>query len=87
MTLVAHVASIDLIMESRFSVGFNCFNYTRWRRKPYWRISLHIRRKIAEEGWGQGSVAVLAEYIRAPRPYARGFSASNLWRMTQFYET
>jgi len=32
-------------------------------------------------------LAALAEYIHARRPNARGFSASNLWRMMQFYET
>jgi len=53
----------------------------------YWRIGQHISGKIAEEGWGQGTVAALAEYIHARRPNARGFSASNLWRMMQFYET
>ena len=53
----------------------------------YWRIGQYISRKIVEEGWGQGTVTVLAEYIRARRPNARGFSASNLWRMMQFYET
>jgi hypothetical protein len=53
----------------------------------YWRIGQYISRKIVEEGWGHGTVAALAEYIRARRPNARGFSASNLWRMMQFYET
>ena len=53
----------------------------------YWRIGQYISRKIAEEGWGQGTVAALAEYIHARRPNARGFSASNLWRMMQFYGT
>jgi hypothetical protein len=53
----------------------------------YRRIGQYISRKIAEEGRGQGTVAALAEYIRARWPNARGFSASNLWRMMQFYET
>jgi hypothetical protein len=53
----------------------------------YWRIGQYISRKIVEEGWGQGTVVALAEYIRARRPNARGFSASNLWRMMPFYET
>jgi hypothetical protein len=52
----------------------------------YWRIGQHISGKIAEEGWGQGTVAALAEYIHARRPNSRGFSASNLWMM-QLYET
>ena len=29
----------------------------------------------------------LAEHIGTRRPNARGFSAQNLWRMRQFYET
>jgi hypothetical protein len=29
----------------------------------------------------------LAEYIRKRAPNARGFSAQNLWRMRQWYET
>ena len=29
----------------------------------------------------------LAEYIRRRQPNARGFSASNLWRMMEFFET
>ena len=37
----------------------------------YWRIGQYISRKIAEEGWGQGTVAALAEYVRARRPNAR----------------
>ena len=32
----------------------------------YWRIGQYISRKIAEEGWGQGTVAALAEYIIIP---------------------
>jgi len=53
----------------------------------YWKIGEHISRKIAADGWGQGTVEVLAEYIRRRQPNARGFSARNLWRMMQFFET
>lgn len=53
----------------------------------YWTIGEHISRKIAADGWGQGTVQALAEYIRRRQPNARGFSASNLWRMMQFFET
>ena len=53
----------------------------------YWSIGEHISRKIAADGWGHGTVQALAEYIRTRQPNARGFSASNLWRMMQFYET
>ncbi len=53
----------------------------------YWTIGEYISRKIAGEGWGQGTVQELARYIQRRQPNARGFSASNLWRMTQFYDT
>ena len=53
----------------------------------YWSIGEHISRNVAEDGWGQGTVTSLADYIRKRLPNARGFSAQNLWRMRQFYET
>jgi len=53
----------------------------------YWLIGEHIATKIAEDGWGKGTVTVLADYIRRRLPNARGFSAQNLWRMRQFFET
>ncbi|HET6247281.1 MAG TPA: PDDEXK nuclease domain-containing protein [Tepidisphaeraceae bacterium] len=53
----------------------------------YWSIGEHISRRIAGEGWGKGSVNALAAFIRRRQPNARGFSAQNLWRMQQFYET
>jgi predicted nuclease of restriction endonuclease-like (RecB) superfamily len=53
----------------------------------YWQIGETLSRRIAEGGWGKGTVAVLAESIRRRQPNARGFSTSNLWRMTQFFET
>ncbi len=53
----------------------------------YWNIGEYISRKIAAEGWGQGTVEALAEHIRRRHPNARGYSAQNLWRMRQFYET
>ena len=53
----------------------------------YWSIGQYISRKIAEAGWGQGTVGVLAEYLQWRHPGRSGFSASNLWRMRQFFET
>jgi predicted nuclease of restriction endonuclease-like (RecB) superfamily len=53
----------------------------------YWSIGQHISRKIAEDGWGQGTVEALAEAIRRRYPTMSGYSASNLWRMGQFFET
>jgi predicted nuclease of restriction endonuclease-like (RecB) superfamily len=53
----------------------------------YWSIGQYISRQIADKGWGQGTVTALAEHIRTRLPNARGFSASNLWRMAQFFQT
>lgn len=53
----------------------------------YWSIGEYISRKITADGWGKGTVETLAEYIRRRQPNARGYSASNLWRMMQFFET
>jgi predicted nuclease of restriction endonuclease-like (RecB) superfamily len=53
----------------------------------YWQIGQHISQKIADDGWGKGTVEALAEYIRERQPNARGFSAQNLWRMRQFFDT
>lgn len=52
----------------------------------YWSIGEFISRQVAQEGWGQGTVTALAEYIRRRLPNARGYSARNLWRMMQFFE-
>jgi hypothetical protein len=53
----------------------------------YWSIGEFIQRKIADDGWGKGTVEALAEHIRRKQSNVRGYSASNLWRMTQFFET
>ena len=53
----------------------------------YWRVGEYINRKIAADGWGKNTVVALAGFIRRHEPGASGFSAQNLWRMRQFYET
>ena len=53
----------------------------------YWQLGEYISRKIAAATWGQRTVGALAEYIRRRHPARSGFSASNLWRMRQFFET
>ncbi|MCE9553763.1 MAG: PDDEXK nuclease domain-containing protein [Planctomycetes bacterium] len=53
----------------------------------YWQIGEQISRRIADDGWGQGTVEELAAYIHSREPNARGFSVQNLWRMRQFFDT
>ena len=52
----------------------------------YWNVGATISRRIAANGWGQGTILTLADYIRKRRPGMRGFSAQNLWRMRQFHD-
>lgn len=53
----------------------------------YWAIGEYISRKIADDGWGTGTVEALAGAIRRRHPTLSGYSARNLWRMSQFFET
>jgi predicted nuclease of restriction endonuclease-like (RecB) superfamily len=53
----------------------------------YWSLGEYISLKVSEDGWGKGTVEALAEYIQHRQPGTSGFSASNLWRMRQFFET
>ena len=53
----------------------------------YWQVGEYISRKIADEAWGKAVIQQLAEHLQRTNPDLRGFSAQNLWRMRQFYET
>lgn len=53
----------------------------------YWQIGAYLHDKTASDGWGRGTVRELADWLARENPEARGFSAQNLWRMKQFYET
>ena len=41
---------------------------------------------LAEASCGKGVVKELADWLLTQTPDLKGFSASNLWRMKQFYE-
>ena len=53
----------------------------------YWSIGEHLSQKIAVEGWGEGTVEILAVTIQQRYPSMTGYSARNLWRMKQLFET
>lgn len=53
----------------------------------YWQIGEYLSRKVAEQSWGQNVVQQLAAWLATQEPNLRGFSAQNLWRMKQFFET
>ncbi len=52
----------------------------------YWHIGEYISQRVAESSWGKSVVAELANYIASIVSESKGYSASNLWRMKQFYE-
>ena len=53
----------------------------------YWCIGEEIYNQQQEKGWGKAIVEILAKEIQKEFPGVRGFSASNLWRMRNFYIT
>ena len=53
----------------------------------YWEIGEEIYNQQQENGWGKSIVEVLSKKIQKEFPEVKGFSASNLWRMRNFYLT
>ena len=53
----------------------------------YWQVGKYINAKVESAIWGTGVVKSLAVYLKEEEPDLKGFSAQNLWRMKQFYET
>lgn len=53
----------------------------------YWSIGEYLTPKISRDGWGKGTVEDLSTTIQRPFPGTTGYSAQNLWRMRQFFET
>jgi predicted nuclease of restriction endonuclease-like (RecB) superfamily len=92
----AESAKAKAPLQSDFDVVLGMIDAARMRAfsavnttliELYWSIGEYISRKIADEDWGKGTVAALSEYIQRRQPGRAGFSASNLWRMRQFFET
>ena len=52
----------------------------------YWRIGQYVSKKVRENAWEKSIVANFATFLQLERPDLKGFSASNIWRMKQFYE-
>jgi predicted nuclease of restriction endonuclease-like (RecB) superfamily len=53
----------------------------------YWDIGEYVSRRVSENGWGKAVVKEFSDFIQSRYAGIRGFSASNIWRMKQFYET
>lgn len=53
----------------------------------YWQIGKYISEKGMNDGWGKSVVQDFSSFLKQIYPNASGFSAQNIWRMKQFYET
>ena len=53
----------------------------------YWDIGKYISEKVKANGWGKSVVSDFADFIQNHYAGIKGFSAQNIWRMKQFYET
>ncbi|MDR3260086.1 MAG: PDDEXK nuclease domain-containing protein [Fusobacteriaceae bacterium] len=53
----------------------------------YWDIGKFVSEKVHSSGWGKSTVKDFSEFVQSHYVGIQGFSASNIWRMRQFYET
>ena len=53
----------------------------------YWQIGEYISGQVESQSWGKAVIQQLSEYLKRTQPDLHGFSAPNLWRMKQFFET
>ncbi|TXD81494.1 DUF1016 domain-containing protein [Subsaximicrobium wynnwilliamsii] len=53
----------------------------------YWNIGAYLHHQVNTENWGKSVIKQLATHLKNRQPSTKGFSAQNLWRMKQFYET
>ena len=53
----------------------------------YWEIGAYVSKKVRDGGWGKSIVSDFSAFLQSHYPTLKGFSAQNIWRMKQFYET
>ena len=53
----------------------------------YWQIGQYISEKVKSNAWGKSVVLEFAKFVQSKYVGIKGFSAQNIWRMKQFYET
>lgn len=75
------IAIIDNARESAFrAVNRELINM-------YWDIGEYVSCCVSDGGWGKSVVKEFSDFIQSRYVGIKGFSASNIWRMKQFYET
>lgn len=78
-------SEVLLLIKSGRSRAFSAINLALI--DSYWAVGSYLSRKVANAGWGKGVVKELAQWLSQKAPGIKGFSAQNLWRMKQFFET
>jgi hypothetical protein len=73
------------IIENARKSAFRAVN--RELINMYCDIGEYISRHVSDDGWGKSVVKDFSDFIQSRYVGIRGFSASNIWRMKQFYET
>ena len=53
----------------------------------YWNIGSYVSMQVSNANWGKSVVEDLADFIMKNEPNIQGFTARNIWRMKQFFET
>ena len=75
------IAIIDNARESAFrAVNRELINM-------YWNIGEYVSRRVSDSDWGKSTVKEFSVFIQNRYIGINGFSAANIWRMKQFYET
>lgn len=76
---------IVAIIEQARQRAFRAVN--RELIEMYWQIGQYISEKVKSNAWGKSIVQEFANYVQSKYVGIKGFSAQNIWRMKQFYET
>lgn len=53
----------------------------------YWEIGSYVSKRVKNMSWVRSVVAYFSAFLQRQDPSCKGFSAQNIWRMKQFYET
>lgn len=76
---------IVAIIEQARQKAFRAVN--RELIEMYWQVGKFVSEKVKSNAWGKSIVQEFANYVQSKYVGIKGFSAQNIWRMKQFYET
>lgn len=76
---------IVTIIEQARQRAFRAVN--RELIEMYWQVGKYVSEKVKSNAWGKSIVQEFAAFVQTKYAGIKGFSAQNIWRMKQFYET